>query len=184
MTWSRCDLDFNGFELGTVQTLRKSPCSLHVFSSCFLYAEPGAAKVQWRGIFSTFRWEGLNNCQKTWAFSLLMQMCDCQDMHTSKRQRASEQLKTYCFVLFCSRQTKCQPPQPWERVFAVNMRFAQSLSLRVRIWGSLPTSAADSLRGMGAVCSGQSFLVFSWLCTLPAVHDVPSGICSLSYVKP
>lgn len=61
------------------------------------------------GVFSTFRWKGLNNCQKTWAISLLMQMCDCQDVCTSKTQRASGQFKTYCFVLFCFRQTKCQP---------------------------------------------------------------------------
>lgn len=129
------------------------------------------------GVFSTFRWKGLSNCQKNWAVSLPMQMCDCQDMHTSKRQRASEQFKTYCFVLFCSRQTKCQPPQSWEMVLAANVCFARSLSGQIRIWGSFPTSVADSLCGMGTVCSGQSFLVFSWLRTLPAVHDVPSRIC-------
>lgn len=110
------------------------------------------------GAFSTFRWKGLNNSQKNWAISLLMQMCDCQDMHTSKGQHASEQLKTYCFVLFCLRQTKCQAPQSWERVFLVNVSFAQSLSPRDRIWGSFPTPAADSLHGMGTVCSGQSLL--------------------------
>ena len=155
-----------------------------MYSAAAFYMQKSELQRFSGGVFSTFRWKGLNNCQKTWAISLLMQMCDCQDTHTSKRQCASEQFKTYCFVLFCLRQTKCQPPQSWERVFAVNVCFAQSLSLRVRIWGSFPTSAADSLCGMGTVCSGQSFLVISWLCTLPAVHSVPSRICFLSDVRP
>lgn len=127
------------------------------------------------GAFSTFRWKGLNNCQKNWAISLPMQMCDCQDMHTSKRQRASEQLKTYCFVLFCLRQTKCQPPQSWERVFAVNVSFAQSLRPQDRIWGSFPTPAADSLHGMGTVCSGQSFLGIFFL----TLHAASCAWCTI-----
>lgn len=113
-------------------------------------------------VFSTFWWKGLNNCQKTWAVSLLMQMCDCQDMHTSKRQRASGQFKTYCFVLFCFRQT-CQPLHLEGGFLLLPGAFALSLSPQVRIWGSFPTSAIDSLRGMATVCSGWSFRVFSWL---------------------
>lgn len=131
------------------------------------------------GAFSTFRWKGLNNCPKNGAISLLMQMCDCQDMHTSKGQRASEQLKTYCFVLFCLRQTKCQVPQSWERVFAVNVSFAQSLSPQDRIWGSFPTPTADSLHGMGTVCPGQSFLGFFWFFFFLTLHTASCAWCTM-----